>query len=82
MTACLERWSAALSLEGESRLREVGVNTAGTAARHILDIDVSREANLPQNEDGLWELADRMRVHKNTAFEACITDRARELFNK
>lgn len=48
----------------------------------ILDLDVSRESDLPQNEDGLWELADRIRGHKNTVFEACITDRARELFNK
>jgi uncharacterized protein (TIGR04255 family) len=48
----------------------------------ILDLDVSREVDLPQNEEGLWELANRMRVHKNSIFEACITERARELFNK
>jgi uncharacterized protein (TIGR04255 family) len=48
----------------------------------ILDIDISRETGLPQNEDDLWQLADRIRVHKNAVFEACVTDRARELFNK
>ena len=48
----------------------------------ILDLDVSRETDLPQNEDGMWELANRIRAHKNIVFEACITDRARDLFNR
>jgi uncharacterized protein (TIGR04255 family) len=48
----------------------------------ILDVDVSCEIGLPQNDDGLWELANRIRRHKNTVFEACVTDRARELFNR
>jgi uncharacterized protein (TIGR04255 family) len=48
----------------------------------ILDLDVSREVDLPQKEDNLWELADRIREYKNAVFEGCITDRARELFDK
>jgi uncharacterized protein (TIGR04255 family) len=48
----------------------------------ILDIDISREKDLPQNDEGLWALIDKMRDHKNFVFEGCITDAARELFNK
>ena len=34
----------------------------------------------PQNDDAVYELINRIRVAKNRVFEACITDRARELF--
>lgn len=46
----------------------------------ILDIDVSRESGLPQSDEDLWLGIDQIRAHKNRIFEACITDRARELF--
>jgi uncharacterized protein (TIGR04255 family) len=45
-----------------------------------LDLDVYREINIPRRDDQLWALIDRMRGYKNSIFEACITDRARELF--
>jgi uncharacterized protein (TIGR04255 family) len=45
-----------------------------------LDLDVSREMNVPNREDELWALIERMREHKNFVFETCITDRARALF--
>lgn len=48
----------------------------------ILDIDIARDTNLPQNDEGLWDLIDRIRAHKNDVFEACITDAAREQFNR
>ena len=48
----------------------------------LLDIDVSRIDDLPQNDEGLWALVDRIREYKNSLFEACITDRARELFDR
>jgi uncharacterized protein (TIGR04255 family) len=47
----------------------------------VLDIDVSRVGDPPQKDDEIWALIDRIRVHKNQAFEESVTDRARELFN-
>ena len=46
----------------------------------MLDIDVSRERELPQRDDDLQTLLRDFRAEKNRIFEACITDRARELF--
>jgi uncharacterized protein (TIGR04255 family) len=48
----------------------------------MLDIDVSRDGEVPQRDAELWTLIDRMRMHKNNVFEASVTDRARELFNQ
>ena len=45
-----------------------------------LDLDVFREGNIPRRDDELWSLLNRIRGHKNSIFEACITDRTRELF--
>jgi uncharacterized protein (TIGR04255 family) len=47
----------------------------------VLDLDVFREANLPQRDDDMWDILTRMRGHKNRIFESCITDRARALFD-
>lgn len=46
----------------------------------LLDIDVAIESNVPQNDSDVFGLIDRIRVRKNEVFEACITDKARELF--
>lgn len=46
-----------------------------------LDIDVSREGDVPQRDDEMWALIDRIRIYKNHVFEASVTDKARELFN-
>jgi uncharacterized protein (TIGR04255 family) len=45
----------------------------------ILDIDLFRDVALPENEEGVWELFEVLRVRKNQVFEASITDRTREL---
>ena len=45
-----------------------------------IDIDVFCEANVPQSEDGIWAVLNRLRIVKNEIFESAITDRARELF--
>jgi uncharacterized protein (TIGR04255 family) len=45
-----------------------------------LDLDVFREVNLPQRDEDLWDVLNRIRGHKNRIFENCITDRARALF--
>jgi uncharacterized protein (TIGR04255 family) len=47
----------------------------------ILDIDISRQTNLPQSDDDVWALINRIRDYKNFIFENCITDKARGLFN-
>lgn len=49
-------------------------------ASFLLDLDISKEGDAPQNDDQVWALIDRTRDHKNRAFESCITDRARALF--
>ena len=46
----------------------------------ILDIDVFRTEDVPTEEDGLWGFIEELRSRKNSVFEACITDKARELF--
>lgn len=45
-----------------------------------LDLDVFREVDLPQRDEDLWDLLNRIRVHKNRIFESCITDQTRALF--
>ena len=48
----------------------------------LLDLDVVRELDVPQNDKGLFELLEAMRLKKNQVFEACISQRARdEIFN-
>jgi uncharacterized protein (TIGR04255 family) len=46
----------------------------------VLDIDLFRTENLPQDEESIWNLYEQLHVKKNDIFEACITNRARELF--
>ena len=46
----------------------------------LLDIDVAMEPNPPQNDEDVFVLLNKMRAKKNATFEACLTDRARELF--
>lgn len=54
----------------------------------LLDIDLFRPSelpfgqfDLPADDERLWDLLDEMHTVKNDIFEACITDRARELFD-
>jgi uncharacterized protein (TIGR04255 family) len=47
----------------------------------LLDIDVSRERNVPSKDDEMLDLLDKIRVRKNEVFEACVTDKARALFS-
>ena len=46
----------------------------------VVDIDVLRTEALPTEEDEIWRFIEELRVKKNSVFEACITDKARELF--
>ena len=48
----------------------------------LLDLDLCREIDVPQNDKGIFELLEAMRLKKNQVFEACISQRARdEIFN-
>ncbi len=46
----------------------------------VLDNDLYRDADVPQNEDAVWAFFEELRVRKNDVFESSITDRTRELF--
>ena len=48
----------------------------------LLDIDISRMNELPRGTEEIWRLLESIRGLKNRVFEACVTDRARELFNR
>ena len=48
----------------------------------VFDIDVVRQEDVPQNDEELWALIERIRGHKNRVFESSVTDRARELFDR
>ena len=45
----------------------------------VLDIDLFRDTEVPDREDGIWQFFEQLHDRKNDVFEACITDRAREL---
>lgn len=47
----------------------------------LLDLDLFRERDIPNNEIMLWDILEQMHDRKNKAFEACITERTRELIN-
>jgi uncharacterized protein (TIGR04255 family) len=47
----------------------------------VFDIDIGFTDDVPQRDDQIWEVFGVMRKEKNRIFEACITDKARGLFN-
>lgn len=47
----------------------------------VLDIDVAKNEDVPQNDREIFELMERIRLEKNRVFEACITDKTRETFS-
>jgi uncharacterized protein (TIGR04255 family) len=67
---------------------QLALNSAATPSplighiSFILDLDLSKENEVPQRDEDIWILIERMRDHKNHVFEACITDKARELFSR
>jgi len=46
----------------------------------ILDIDIFRAKDIPEDQEGIWNCFEQLRLRKNEVFEACITDKSRELF--
>jgi uncharacterized protein (TIGR04255 family) len=47
----------------------------------VLDIDLYRDTNPPQEDSEIWSFFEILRERKNEVFEACITEKARELFH-
>lgn len=45
----------------------------------LLDFDVFRQAEYPPETEEVWGFLDRLRDRKNELFEACITEKTREL---
>jgi len=48
----------------------------------VLDIDVYKGDDVPSEEDDIWGYFETLHVRKNAIFEACITEKARELFEQ
>lgn len=46
----------------------------------VLDIDLFRESDVPQQEKDVWSFFESLHKEKNQIFEACITDSTRKLF--
>lgn len=49
-------------------------------ASFIVDQDIAREIDPPQSDRAIFQLLNKIRAKKNAVFEACVTDRARKLF--
>jgi uncharacterized protein (TIGR04255 family) len=45
----------------------------------ILDIDLFRDKDLPPINEELWQLLEQFRMKKDEVFEACITQKTREM---
>ena len=61
-------------------LREMAVPPeAPGVASVVLDIDLFRSDEIPPDDAGIWALLERLRARKSAIFEACITDRTREV---
>jgi uncharacterized protein (TIGR04255 family) len=71
-----------LGAEGERLIINAGSVTSPIIGNQslIVDIDVSRDTGLPEDDDGLWSYISSLRDVKNRVFEACITDKTRALF--
>ncbi len=48
----------------------------------VLDQDISSSRSPPQSDEALFSLLEKVRERKNLIFEMCVTDGARELFDK
>jgi uncharacterized protein (TIGR04255 family) len=82
---------SAYAIQMTSQLNSVGCQLALQSAvvpspvlDHIsvvVDQDIARIVDIPQKDEALFSLLEDIRVAKNSVFEACISDKSRELFN-
>ena len=68
------RWSATITTTA------LGDAQIPAHASIILDIDVARTTDIPQNEKLFWPMIDQAQLIKNDIFERCIKEPARKLF--
>lgn len=54
-------------------------SSSPSATSILLDIDLFRQEDLPDDEEGIWDLCEKMRAGKNRISQACITERTKEL---
>lgn len=47
----------------------------------LLDIDLFRDIDLPNDYSALWDVLEQLHTRTDQVFEACITDRTRELID-
>jgi len=47
----------------------------------VIDQDIVRAVELPQKDDSIYGFLDEVHEKKNSVFESCITNKAREIFN-
>jgi uncharacterized protein (TIGR04255 family) len=47
----------------------------------VFDLDVHKEG-ATESDNEVWELLETLRNRKNQFFEACLTDKTRDLFGK
>lgn len=55
--------------------------SAPNVASVLLDIDLFRNVDVPSEDEAIWEFFKQLRACKNHIFEACITEKAKELIN-
>jgi uncharacterized protein (TIGR04255 family) len=69
-------------IEGRAIITETIIPpaTPGTVSI-VLDIDVFKQFLTPVTDDEAWSTLEKIHNLKNEIFEACITDKARELFS-
>lgn len=83
---------AAYAVQAVLPLEEIGckltLNSAAVPSpilghsSYLFDQDIANEDDPPQSDEAIVVLLNSIRIEKNKVFEACITDRARELFSK
>lgn len=49
---------------------------------YVIDLDIAKEIEPPQNDEAIFGLLNQIRLKKNEVFEACVSDDARRLFHK
>ncbi len=81
---------AAWAVQAQSRLPDMGCKVTLNLSvvpspllghmAFVLDQDIAKDDNPPQNDGEIYELLNQIGAKKNSVFEACITDNARRLF--
>lgn len=69
-----------VDINGTLLLNEAIVDPAGSnVVSIVLDIDLFCTDDVPADEEGMWDFFEVLRRRKDEVFEACITDKTREL---